>query len=195
VAHTSAEINHKRTFSSLYLDPLVSRLKANGGYAYKDRQPLELLIDLKSSYKKVLPLLLKKLKPYRGYFDLSQNPHAVRIVISGAMPPPDKLTLYDSIFTFDGRLGNHYPKEDLKRVKLVSADVQNLVSWGAGSKLSEEQQQKLQQVIDSVHHEDKLIRFWATPNTDYAYKTLMKMGVDYVNVDSLARFECLVKSD
>jgi alkaline phosphatase len=194
VSHTQAQIKQNRTFTSLYLDPLVSRLKANDGYAYKNREPLQLLIDLKSSYTKVLPLLLKDLKPYRSYFDRSQNPHAVRIVISGAMPPPDKLVLYDQIFTFDGRLGNHYAAPDLKRVKLVSANVQSLVSWGAGGKLSKAQQQTLSQVIDSVHQADKLIRFWDTPNTDYASKSLMKLGVDYINVDSLAKFECLIRS-
>jgi hypothetical protein len=110
------------------------------------------------------------------------------------MPPPDSLNYFDPIFTFDGRLGTHYPEPDLRRVKLVSANVQKLVPWKPSSTLSKAQQEKLRQIIDSVHHKYELIRFWATPNTDYAYKTLMKLGVDYINVDSLAKFECLMRN-
>jgi hypothetical protein len=71
---------------------------------------------------------------------------------------------YFDLFTFDGRVGNHSPVPDLC------------------------------QIIDSVHHKHKMIRFWSIPNTDYAYKTLMKLGVDYINADSLAKFECLIRT-
>src|SRR5699024_7033944 len=103
------------------------------------------------------------------YFDRKHNPHAVRIVISGNMPPPNHLHLYNPIFTFDGRLGTDYPQKDLRRIKLVSANVQQLVSWNK-EKLSVEKQETLQKVIDSVHHKGKEIRFWATPNTASAYR-------------------------
>jgi alkaline phosphatase len=169
-------------------------LKVNNGKPFKNGEPLQLLIDLKSSYTKVLPLLRKVLRPYRKYFVPSHNIHYVRIVISGNMPPPDSLDYFDPIFTFDGRLGNHYPAGDLRRVKLVSANVQKLLSWKSGSELSSAQKYTLRKVIDNVHHKHKLIRFWATTNTDYAYRTLMKLGADYINVDSLVKFECLMRN-
>src|SRR5699024_5314638 len=117
------------TFEKLYLKPLLHRISVNGGQPYKNGQSLQLLIDLKSPYDKVLPLLEKELKPYERYFDIAENPDAVRIVISGNMPPADSLHVYDEIFTFDGRLGKDYPPEDFQRVTLVSANVQQLVSW------------------------------------------------------------------
>lgn len=194
VAHTRDEIVPGRTFYNLYLGPLIQVIKMNHGLAYKSGEQLQLLIDLKSSYTKVLPLLQKVLRPYRRYFDITHNAHAVRIVISGNMPPPDSLAFFDPMFTFDGRLGNHYPPEDLQRIKLVSANVQKLVSWKLHEGLSLAEQHILQQVIDSVHQEHKLIRFWGTPNTNHAYRMLMRLGVDYINVDSLAKFECFMRS-
>lgn len=194
VAHSRNQITAGRTFRSLYLDPLIHRLKVNNGCAYKDCELLQLLIDLKSSYTKVLPLLRKVLWPYRHYFHFSHNAHAIRLVISGNMPPPDSLDYFDPMFTFDGRLGNHYSPENLRRVKLVSANVQNLVAWKPHERLSSAQKHTLKQVIDSVHQKHKLIRFWATPNNDYTYKMLMKLGVDYIGADSLAKLECLVRS-
>jgi len=194
VAHGRDQIAADRTFRNLYLDPLITRLGVTDGRLYKNEQPLQLLIDLKSSYKKVLPLLKKALQPYRKYFDSTHHSYAVRIVISGNMPPPDSLDKFDTIFTFDGRLGNHYPEQELRRITLVSANIENLISWESDDTLNTAQQNRLHQVIDSVHHEGKLIRFWATPNTNYAYESLMELGVDYVNVDSLAKFECLIRS-
>ncbi len=194
VAHARNQITEGHTFRNLYLEPLIHRLRVNNGYVYKDQESLQLLVDLKSSYRKVLPLLRKVLSPYRKYFDLANNSHAVRIVISGNVPPLDSLTYFDLLFTFDGRLGNHYLKADLQRIKLVSANVQSLVSWKKDDTLSVSDKQLLQQTIDSVHHRNKLIRFWGTPNTNQAYQTLMDLGVDYINVDSLAKFECFIRN-
>jgi hypothetical protein len=195
VAHARNQIKPHRTFQKLYLQPLLHRLKVNGGKPYKDGQPLQLLIDLKSPYYKVLPLLEQDLQPYKKYFDCKHNPNAVRIVISGNMPPADSLHLYDPIFTFDGRLGNHYPAEDLRRIKLVSVDVQNLVSWTKKKPLNQTQQNRLRHVTDRVHHKNKLIRFWATPNTSRAYKMLMKLGADYIGTDDPARLECMLRKE
>ncbi len=127
VAHNRDQITEKRTLHKLYLDPLISRLKVNDRKAYDNGQPLQWLIDLKSSYREVMPLLNMMLQPYRKYFDCALNPDAVRIVISGSMPPPDSLHVYDPIFTFDGRLGYQYPKGDFQRVTLVSCQLYNVV--------------------------------------------------------------------
>src|SRR5690625_3927957 len=115
VAHDEKAIRKGRTFTKLYLSPLMGRLKVNKGKAYKNGQPLQLLIDLKSSYAEVLPILKKLIQPYYHYFDTRNNPDAVRLVISGNMPPPDSLHYFDPVFTFDGRIGNVYPEKDLQR--------------------------------------------------------------------------------
>jgi len=193
VAHDRPEISSEHTFRFLYLDPLIRQIKSNGGKAYRSGKDLQLLIDLKSPYYEVLPLLLHELEPYRPYFDRKNNPDAVRLVISGHMPPPDSLYIYDPIFTFDGRLNTEYPEENWERVILVSANVQNVVSWKRDEVLSEEKQDKLRKVIDHIHQKDKLIRFWATPNTEEAYRMLMKLGVDYIGTDDPVRIECLLR--
>lgn len=195
VAHNRNQVAAGRTLRNLYLDPLIHRLKVNKGKAYSNGQPLQLLIDFKSSYSDVMPILTKEFRPFRKYFDVAHNPNAVRIVISGSMPPPDSLHFFDPIFTFDGRLGNRYPAKDLRRVTLVSANVQKLVRWKGEETLNASQQHILRQVIDSVHQQHKLIRFWATPNTDQAYRTLMHLGVDYIGADSLAKLEFLLRGE
>lgn len=193
VAHDKNEITPGRTFQELYLKPLINRIKTNRGKAYKNNQSLQLLIDFKSSYSDLIPLLMKCLQPYRKYFDQTINPDAVRIVISGNMPPPDSLYLYDPMFTFDGRLGNHYTERNVQRVKLVSADVQNLVTWKNDESLSTRQKEVLSEIIAHVHSKNQLIRFWGTPNTIQAYQDLMELKVDYIGSDDLSKLECWLR--
>ncbi len=187
VAHSREDIREARTFAILYLSPLLSRLKANHGKAYANGQHLQLLIDLKSPYNEVLPLLQRLLKPYYRYFDWQNNADAVRLVISGNMPPPDSLHFFAPIFTFDGRIGNTYPPADLDRVVLVSDNVQKFVRWTKNHPLDSSGLRKLQHLVDSIHQQKKLIRFWATPNTVQAYRVLMKLGVDYIGSDQLQK--------
>lgn len=192
VAHDKAGIRPDRTFKNLYLHPLLKRLKVNNGKAYRDGQPLQLLIDLKSSYSKTLPLLKKTLAPYYSYFDLGHNPNAIRIVISGEMPPPDSLRYFDPVFTFDGRIGNQYAKKDMQRVVLISANVQKFVDWEREQPLQTSEFERLKNMVDSIHQQKKLIRFWGTPNTSQAYQTLMSLGVDYIGSDKLQLLACLL---
>jgi len=193
VAHDQSEIEEDRTFQYLYLDPLIRQIRFNGGKGYPNGDKLQLLIDLKSPYHEVLPILLRQLAPYRSYFDTEKNPDAIRLVISGHMPPPDSLHTYDSILTFDGRLGVEYPDKDWERIVLVSANVQNIVPWKYDENLSAEKKEKLQEVIQEIHREDRLIRFWAVPDTELSYEILMELGVDYIGTDDPVKIECLLR--
>lgn len=192
VAHEKDHIQPDRTFKNLYLKPLLKRLKANNGKAYQDREQLQLLIDFKSSYAQALPLLKELLTPYSAYFDCRHNPDAVRIVISGEMPPPDSLHYFDSIFTFDGRIGKDYADKDLEKVVLVSANIQQFVRAKSTRELSKTEYERLKKIVDSVHSRHKLIRFWGTPSNIPTYRLLMKLGVDYIGTDKLQLLECLL---
>ena len=192
VGHDQKDLRPERTLQQLYIRPLIRQMKMHHGKAYADGQSLQLLIDLKSSYQEVLPLLEKLLRPYWYYFDRQKNPHAVRLVISGNMPPPERLHQFDPRFTFDGRIGPDYPPEDLVRVELVSDQVQRFVQWDANHPLEAAGFARLQQLVDSVHRQKKAIRFWGTPNTTEAYRSLLKLGVDYIGTDQLQLLECLL---
>ena len=193
VAHDKSEIEENRTFQYLYLDPLIRQIRFNDGKAYPDGKNLQLLIDLKSPYHEVLPVLLHQLKPYRHYFDTSKNPDAIRLVISGHMPPPDSLHTYDPIFTFDGRMGIEYPEKDWERIVLVSENVQKIVSWRYDENLSKEKKEKLREVIQEIQGKNRLIRFWAVPDKESSYEILMELGVDYIGTDDPAKIECLLR--
>lgn len=192
VAHDRKDIDPKRTIESLYIAPLLKQIRLNGNKkAYKEGGNLQFLIDLKTAAEPTLRCLEAKLKPIRHYFDVNNNPNAVRLVISGAMPPADQFKNFDEIFFFDGRQQVSYTNEQLKRIAFFSAGFGGFSKWKGLGQMIAADSIKTKTFVDSVHRVGKPVRFWGNPDTKTCWQTFIKMGVDYLNTDSpaeMARF-------
>lgn len=185
VAHERKSIKSENTLMTLYINPLLQKIKENDGLAYSDGKRLRLLIDIKVEGDKVLRLLEKQLKPNRHLFDLKHNANAVQIIISGDMPKSEDYKNYDNIFYFDGRQKAVYSKKNFKRIALVSTSILDFAKWNKEGIYSEKENLRLHNFVDSVHHVGKMVRFWATPNTLTSFKTLKNLGVDFIGSDDL----------
>lgn len=180
VTHDAKDIKPERTLQKLYLTPVLEKITQNNGWPYSGRKSLQLLIDIKDEGPATLAALQKLLVPHR------QALRHVRIVISGAMPPPDSLASQDEIFTFDGRKDLLYSKAASPHVKLVSASMLSFGKyWDGKMPLDEEVRERLVTFIALQHAQRKLVRLWATPNNAAAYQTLKDLGVDYIGSDDL----------
>lgn len=185
VAHERSSIDPQRTLRQLYLEPLIQQVKLQKGKVYKNGQKLQLLIDIKEDGFNVLKVLEKQIKPIRKYFDTQNNPDAVQIVISGDMPSPTLYKEFDTVFFFDGRPHQVYSEEAFKRVPLISTSITDFTRWNGKGLVTAPQYKKIKTFVDSVHQINKKVRFWAVPNSITAYKTLIKLGVDYLGTDHL----------
>ena len=47
------------------------------------------------------------------------------------------------------------------------------------------QKRKLVELVNSVHNEQKEIRFWASPDNQKAWETLLLSGTDLINTDNI----------
>ncbi|KAA0989629.1 phosphatidylinositol-specific phospholipase C/glycerophosphodiester phosphodiesterase family protein [Dyadobacter aurulentus] len=183
VAHELKEIKPKRTFSTLYLNPIVEQTRKNNGSIYpQGNVPLQLLIDLKTSGPETLAALVKLLEPHQKGFAPSGS---VKIVISGNVPEPARFGDYPAYIFFDGRPEHTYTPEQLKRIGLVSQSFQKYSKWNGEGPLPEKEKKNLQKVIGQVHDLGKKVRIWATPDNINSWRTLMSMGVDYLNTDKV----------
>jgi len=181
VAHNFKDITPERTLKALYLDPLLKEISQHNGWPYARQQELQWLIDIKNTGPATLAALQKQFAPYR-----EQLRH-VRIVISGEMPEPTQMAAQDALFTFDGRKNLVYPKEASPRVKLVSSSIMDFGSYWTGKEpLGETTREKIKTFVELQHAQKKLVRLWATPNTELGYQTLKDLGVDYIGTDDLA---------
>ncbi len=195
VAHDSADITSSRTLESLYLQPIASIFKQNGGKAWNDNpSSFQLLIDLKTRTEPTLSLLVELLKKYPDVFDSNINKNAIPVVITGNRPAPADFSKYPLNIAFDGNVTLKYDAQQLKRIGLYSEDLKAFTRWNGKAAIPEKEEKKLKQIIDSVHSLNKKIRFWDAPDSAYAWRTLMSLKVDYLNTDHIEDLELYLKN-
>jgi alkaline phosphatase len=186
VAHDSLGITRERTLDALYLQPIVKLFRKNGGKAWGDHSStFQLMIDLKTKVDPTLPLLVELLKKYPDVFNSDGNKNAISIVITGNRPAPSDFNKFPTWILFDGNVTLKYDVRQLKRVALYSENLENFSKWKGKMVMDLEEEKKLVQIIDSVHGLNKKIRFWNAPDTAFAWRTLMRLKVDYINTDHI----------
>jgi alkaline phosphatase len=174
VAHTAAQLAGAPTLAQLYLLPLSKAIASQ-----PLTQPLQLLIDLKTTAEPTLDALLHELALYPS---ITGHPH-IQIVISGNRPSPASFHLYPSFIFFDGQATIAYADSTAKRVPLISENFRIYSSWNGKGIIPANEKRRLQQLTDSAHAAGKKVRFWAAPDEINAWFQLMQLGVDYINTD------------
>ena len=112
IAHINPYFKKNRTLENLYLLPLFEQVQANNGSVYEGhREPVTLMIDIKTNAKKTYEALQNVLEKYRpmlsSYDDGVVTTRAVTIVLSGHKP-------YDDVKAAKNRLV--FIDEDLRKV-------------------------------------------------------------------------------
>lgn len=195
VAHNKKDIVTERTLDALYILPIVKEYKQNKGKAWKGiNSGFQLLVELKGTTEPALSLLCKKIAQYPEVFDERVNKNAVRITITGQCPSPEAFIEYLPNIYFDGKIGFHYLPEQLKRVGLFSEDLKKFTSWNGKIDIPDEAQNRLKQVIDSIHQLGFKIRFWNAPDNITAWKTFINLKVDYINTDHIIELSAYLRN-
>ncbi|WP_336664295.1 alkaline phosphatase [Elizabethkingia meningoseptica] len=182
VAHTEKELSPERTLESLYLNNISKQIKLNKGHVYPDaNKKLQLLIDVKQDYKSTLETLVNTLKKYP---EITGNA-GVKIVITGGRPQPQDFKNYPDYLFFDGDLDKTYTPDQLKRIGLFSADLQELVKWNGKGIPRDEETEKVKNAVEKAHRMQKPMRFYGAPDFPNAWVNLMDIGADYINTDHI----------
>ncbi|WP_172280947.1 alkaline phosphatase [Chryseobacterium sp. LAM-KRS1] len=182
VAHTEKELSPDRTLESLYLDNISKQIKLNKGTIYPDSsKKLQLLIDIKQDYKTSLNALSATLKKYP---DITGN-SGVKIVITGNRPQPSDFKNYPDYLFFDGDLNKKYTSDELGRVGLFSADLQELVKWNGKGIPRDEETENIKKAVEAAHARQKPVRFYGAPDFPNAWVNFIDLGVDYINTDHI----------
>lgn len=191
VGHTRLELNKRKTLKTLYLTPLSKLVLKNNGSIYPVAdKTLTLMIDLKTEGVTTLNTLVDQLKKFPSLL-LCQS---FQVAISGNVPDPTLWKNYPMYIYFDGRPGIAYTEDQLKRIKLISTSFKAHTSWNGKGVLSDDDRQKIVEVINATHAKGKPIRFWAIPDFANAWTTLMKLQVDIINTDDVAGLATTIKN-
>jgi hypothetical protein len=193
VAHTGGGIKPGRTLRSLYLDPLLARVKANGGVVHPGGpKGFLLMVELKSEGESSYRLLREMLVPYRSmltrFSDGAAELGAVTIVITGRRPREVLAAEAERWAAIDGDLSDL--GGDAALYPVVSADWRAHFSWRSG-RMEEAERRKLARYADQARAGGRELRFYAIPDREEAWELLLAAGVTLINTDrleALARF-------
>lgn len=191
VAHDRKAVDPARTLESLYLDPLRARVVQNGGRVYRGGPTIILLIDVKSEADPTYAALDAVLKNYAEMLTVFRKDRvsvgAITVIISGNRARAAMVAQAVRYAAMDGRIGDlaEVPTKD-GLIPLVSDNWEKVFGWKWTGPIAEVDVAKLAVRVKQAHAQQRMIRFWNTPDTPEAWKVLRDAGVDLINTDHLA---------
>ncbi len=194
VSHTYP-IFKTKTLEELYLIPLDSILRTNGGRIYPGYDgPFYLMIDIKSEGASIYPVLKRALLRYPTLFNKSASHQPVVIFLSGNRPI--EMVVHDpaAVVSLDGRprdLGKSYSAVVMP---VISDNYNKWSDWNGEGLPSPTDLQKIEALAKRVHAEGKKLRLWAIPDNPVAWKALLEAGVDFINSDHLSELHSFLKT-
>ena len=189
VGHEIAHLTPERSFRAMYVDPIVTLFRQNGGQMWKDcDDPLILMVELKSSTEPTLSEVIKLLGEYPDVFCSDKG---VQVVITGNTPDYKDFASYPHWVYFDGDLRSDlvlgYTPDQLARVGMFSTNFRNFAkTWNGKGRMTDGDLAATNAAIAAAHAAGKPIRFWNAPEGTSAYFTFWKLGVDIINTDKPA---------
>jgi hypothetical protein len=189
VAHERREVRPERTLQALYLDPLRQRVKQNAGRIYPNGPEVTLLIDLKSDWTQIYPVLRNVLKDYADilvtFHDGVKQTNAVLAIITGNRSK----SMFDGesirYAAFDGELKDLDPANSPDLIPWISSDWSQSFSWRGTGEMPEPEKQKLDDIVARAHRQGRRVRFWGAPDKPAFWGELLKHNVDLINTDDL----------
>ncbi|MET9800282.1 phosphatidylinositol-specific phospholipase C/glycerophosphodiester phosphodiesterase family protein [Streptomyces sp. NPDC006368] len=207
VAHEPSRLDPTRTLRALYLDPLLARVRANGGTVYRGHhRPVQLLIDIKADGDTAYRVLHRRLTAYRAMLSRCAHgavrPGAVTAVISGdraARAPMEAQTVRYAFY--DGRLDDLTAPTPAPAsfAPLISSNWTRSFTWLGTGPFTDAERARLHAIVTAAHRAGQRVRFWGTPDRpgaarDALWAELLAARVDHLNTDDLAGLAAFLRA-
>ncbi|RPB13251.1 hypothetical protein P167DRAFT_535298 [Morchella conica CCBAS932] len=210
VGHDTSSLTQNRTFSTLYINPLLEILTLqnpttpfvtsptrNGVYDASVYQTLFLFVDVKTDGATTWPAVLKALQPLRTRNYLTTvngttiTPGPITIIGTGATPLDQIRSKSSRDYFYDGPLTELDEKNITRAISpIASTAFTSTIGAVNGTGLSAEQRKKVEGQVKEAHEKGIWVRYWDLPSwpvsvRDGVWRDLVAAGVDLLNVDDL----------
>jgi len=192
LGHDRSQLRTGRTLITLYLKPLVERLRTAGDETERNSDTFYLLVDFKTDGAKAYTLLKEQLKPYHSmlteFSNTSTKFNAITIIITGNCPISTIAREKRRWVACDGRVSDLDRKPNKHLMPWISDNWRRHFKWNGKGKMPAAEQTKLKSLVQKAHKSAQLIRFWAAPDTYASWATQQEACVDLINTDRLKDF-------
>ena len=194
VAHSRKELKKANTLRRLYLEPLRTVFRKNGGRARANGRPLQLVIDLKSG-KPALDALLTMIEQegFRECFDIMKNPSAVRLSLGGGISEIKDFLSYPDFVFFSVPSSRNLDDGQYKRVSWISDYARIYTKWRSGA-MAEDDKKKIRDAAARAHAKGVPYRLWGFPDHPEAWRLSRELGLDYINTDRPAAVAAVLET-
>lgn len=192
VAHDRDKVKPERTLQALYLDPIRSRVRANGGRLFAGGPPATLLIDLKTEGASTYARLREVLASYREMLSVFHEDrvvtNAITVILSGNRPFEMMAEEKERLAGLDGRMSDleRTPPYSTSLVPLVSDNWRSHFKWDGLGEIPADERARLAAFVARAHAQGRRIRFWGAADRIGMWKAQHESGVDMINTDRLA---------
>jgi hypothetical protein len=201
VGHTRFELRKSRTLESLYLAPLKKRVAANAGRVYPGRgkgpaAPFFLMVDVKSDGKPTYAALDRLLEKYAALLTVCRDGKvtrgAVTVVVSGACPREVIVAQKVRRAAIDGRPADLDSAAPAHLIPFVSTRWGSEFRWDGRGAMPAAERAKLRAMAAKARKGGRLLRFWAAPDREEAWRELRDAGVGLINTDRLGELRAFL---
>lgn len=203
VAHDKADVRSDRTLKSLYLEPLKEIVKNNKGSVYPGyHHEFILWIDIKSegdaTYQEIHEQLSQYSHMLTKFVPAGVKPGAVTVYISGNRPRVMMENQIVRYAAYDGRMSDLGATDSNEFIPVISDNWTKHFTWTGIGKMPDNEQEKLNSIVETAHANGQKVRFWATPDIpaparEAIWLKLLSSGVDFINTDDLGGLEKFLK--
>jgi hypothetical protein len=198
VAHDRSQVKPERTLQALYLEPLLQRVKKNGGRVYPNGPEFTLLIDVKGHWQTTYPVLRSVLQKYSGmlvtFHDGLKETNAIIAIITGDRSRDMFRGESVRYAALDGELADLNSNEPAELIPWISSNWSRDFKWRGSGTIPQAEKLKLQDIVSKAHQQGRRVRFWGAPDQPVFWREMLDDGVDLINTDDLAGAQKFLES-
>ncbi len=199
VAHDRNKVQAGRTLQALYLDPLLQRVRQNQGRVFAGGPQFTLLIDLKTDWTNIYPVLRATLTNYASMLTTFGEgvirSNAVTVIVTGNRSREIFAGEPVRFAALDGDLKDIDSDEPAALIPWISSNWSVTFMWRGIGEIPEPEKARLTDLVARTHRHGRQLRFWGAPDKPAFWQVIRQAGVDLVNTDDLAGLEKFLRDN
>ena len=190
VAHDRRDVRPGRDLRTLYLEPLLARVRAGGGTVHPGQANFVLLVDVKSAAAPTYAAVAAALADYAAmlteFEEGRETRRAVTVILSGNRDEAALRAAPRRLVAMDGRRAHLDSPLPATLIPWISENWRTFSPWSWTGPMPEEVRRNLRDWVARAHARGRRLRFWNVPDTPAAWSELRAAGVDVIGADDLA---------